>query len=178
MKIEQCNDAFVYTVSPDTVAKLYKQRLRWIHGFIKNTYDYRSILFQKKYGTFSIFTVPSGIISVVSATFLFMYSTYHFFQALYIKALSLWTVGFQPSNFRFHFNFDWFFISASLPKFLLFVLYTLLVVAIVIGHKMVERKFRLTWNIIPFMVIYSVLAPFWLLNAMYKAVVGGGVKWR
>jgi cellulose synthase/poly-beta-1,6-N-acetylglucosamine synthase-like glycosyltransferase len=47
MKIEHANDAFVYTVAPNTVKKLYKQRLRWIYGFIKNTIDYRRLLFKK-----------------------------------------------------------------------------------------------------------------------------------
>jgi cellulose synthase/poly-beta-1,6-N-acetylglucosamine synthase-like glycosyltransferase len=34
LKIDQCEDAFVYTKVPNTVKKLYKQRLRWIYGFI------------------------------------------------------------------------------------------------------------------------------------------------
>jgi cellulose synthase/poly-beta-1,6-N-acetylglucosamine synthase-like glycosyltransferase len=33
-KIEHCNDAYVYTNTPKTVRKLYRQRLRWIYGFI------------------------------------------------------------------------------------------------------------------------------------------------
>ena len=48
-KIEHCNDAFVYTNTPTTIKKLYKQRLRWIYGFINNTIDYRSVLFKKRY---------------------------------------------------------------------------------------------------------------------------------
>ena len=34
-RIEHCVDAYVYTVSPNTVGKLYRQRLRWVYGFIK-----------------------------------------------------------------------------------------------------------------------------------------------
>jgi cellulose synthase/poly-beta-1,6-N-acetylglucosamine synthase-like glycosyltransferase len=43
-KIEHCNDAYVYTNTPRTIKKLYKQRLRWIYGFINNTLDYRGVL--------------------------------------------------------------------------------------------------------------------------------------
>ncbi len=32
-KIEHCNDAFVYTNTPGTIAKLYRQRVRWIFRF-------------------------------------------------------------------------------------------------------------------------------------------------
>src|SRR3989304_5876098 len=34
-KIDHCPDAYVYTISPNTIVKLYRQRLRWIYGFIK-----------------------------------------------------------------------------------------------------------------------------------------------
>jgi cellulose synthase/poly-beta-1,6-N-acetylglucosamine synthase-like glycosyltransferase len=40
-KIDHCPDAYVHTVSPDSVAKLSRQRQRWIYGFIKNLIDYR-----------------------------------------------------------------------------------------------------------------------------------------
>ena len=53
-KIEHCNDAYIYTSAPMTVKKLYKQRLRWIYGFINNTLDYRDVLFKKKYGNFAL----------------------------------------------------------------------------------------------------------------------------
>ena len=49
-RIDHCPDAYVHTVSPHTVAKLYRQRLRWIYGFIKNAFDYRRLIFRKKYG--------------------------------------------------------------------------------------------------------------------------------
>jgi len=71
-KIEHCPDAYVYTIAPNTVKKLYRQRLRWIYGFIRNAIDYRRLLFKKKYGTIAFFTLPSGIISVLSVIFLFI----------------------------------------------------------------------------------------------------------
>ena len=40
MKIEHCHDAHVFTVAPNTVRKLFHQRLRWNYGFIQNVYDY------------------------------------------------------------------------------------------------------------------------------------------
>ena len=42
MKIENSHTAFVYTVSPATPKALYKQRVRWVSGFLKNAFfDYR-----------------------------------------------------------------------------------------------------------------------------------------
>ncbi len=44
-KIEHCNDAYVYTNMPSSVRKLYRQRQRWIYGFINNTWDYKNNLY-------------------------------------------------------------------------------------------------------------------------------------
>ncbi len=176
MKIEQCNDAYVYTVTPDTVKKLYKQRLRWIHGFIRNTADYKDVLFKKKYGVFSMFTVPSGIISVLVATTLFMFSIYQIAVLIYHK-ISLWRVtGFHlPTP---HVNFDWFYINTATSVFLMAILYGLLITAILLGSKMAEGRPKFSIHTIGFMVVYSIIAPFWLMNAMYNAVMKKGTKWR
>jgi cellulose synthase/poly-beta-1,6-N-acetylglucosamine synthase-like glycosyltransferase len=164
MKIEQCNDAYVYTTTPNSIPKLYKQRLRWIHGFIRNTYDYRKILFNPKYGTFSIFTVPAGIVSISAATFFFGSSLVSFFKFVIEKITKIKAVG-------FHFapaHFDWFFVSTHASMFLLVFLYALIISAILIGTRMAEGKAKFSFHIFSFMIIYSVIAPFWLMHAMCK----------
>jgi len=42
-KIEHCPDAYVYTIAPNTVPKLYRQRLRWIYGFLRNAIEVRHL---------------------------------------------------------------------------------------------------------------------------------------
>jgi cellulose synthase/poly-beta-1,6-N-acetylglucosamine synthase-like glycosyltransferase len=176
MKIEQCNDAYVYTVSPNTIPKLYKQRLRWIHGFIRNTVDYRKILFNPKYGTFSLFTVPSGIISISAAVFLFGSAATSFVKNMYEKSVEIRTVGFHwslPSV-----QFDWFFINTHTTAFLLLFLYSFVLLAILIGTRMSTGKAKFPFHIVSYMIIYSIIAPFWLIHAMYKAVSGKAPSWR
>ena len=70
LKIDHCPDAYVYTSSPNTVPKLYKQRVRWIYGFIKNATDYREFFFNPEYGTVGLFTLPSGFISIMGTVIL------------------------------------------------------------------------------------------------------------
>ena len=86
-KIEHCNDAYVYTNTPGTTKKLYKQRLRWIYGFINNTIDYRKVLFKKKYGNFAVFTLPMGVISIFSIVYLFSRIVYNFGNFIYSKII-------------------------------------------------------------------------------------------
>ncbi len=176
MKIEQCNDAYVYTVSPNSIPKLYKQRLRWIHGFIRNTVDYRRVLFNPKYGTFAIFTVPSGIISIAAAVFLFGSVIVRLVERIYNKVIEIRTVGFHMSIPSF--QFDWFFVNTHVVMFLLVFLYGLVVTAILIGTKMAYGKAKFPRHIVTYMVVYSIIAPFWLMHAMYKAVTRKAPAWR
>src|SRR3989338_1794800 len=97
-KIEHCNDAYVYTSTPKTVKNLYKQRLRWIYGFINNTLDYRGVLFRKKYGNFALFTLPTGIISIFSVSYLFGRIVYNLFHFLSTKILVINTVGWRSEE--------------------------------------------------------------------------------
>lgn len=176
MKIDQCNDAFVYTTAPNTVKKLYKQRLRWIYGFIMNCWDYRSVLFKKKYGAFSMFSVPAGIISMVAVPYilsLFIYRT------AVATTKNIEKISATGLDFNFGFNFDPFFISTGGHIFMLVILYSFLIIAISLGKKMATGRHGIDYYMIPFMLIFSVIAPFWILKAMYNSIIARrAVSWR
>ena len=175
MKIEQCHDAFVYTNTPSSVRRLYQQRLRWIYGFINNTIDYRGVLFQKKYGNFSLFTVPAGIVSIIAASYLFSRIAIRLWNFVEGKIVELRTVGFEFSS-PFY-NFDPFFINTKSVLFVILILYSLVIVSIVLGHKIAEKKvFPL--HILYFFSIYSVVAPFWLFSSIYNTIVAKRPSWR
>lgn len=175
-KIEQCNDAYVFTNAPKTVKQLYKQRLRWIYGFINNTLDYRKVLFRKKYGNFSVFTVPSGIISILAVSYLFGRVVYNLGSFLSLKILQYKTVG-------FHFItktsvFDPFFISTQSFIFVTIFLYSLVIFSIILGRKMTDGKFGFSMSMIYFFFIYSIVAPFWLMKAIYNTIFSRKPAWR
>jgi cellulose synthase/poly-beta-1,6-N-acetylglucosamine synthase-like glycosyltransferase len=175
-KIEQCNDAYVYTNTPGTIKKLYKQRLRWIYGFINNTIDYRDILFRKKYGNFSLFTVPSGIISVFTVGYLFGNMIYNIGSSLLSKVLEFRTVGFGFSSSVD--ILDPFFINTRSILFISFALYILIFLSIILGKKMVEGKWNLSFNMVYFLLIFSIIGPFWLLKAIFNTVLSRKPAWR
>lgn len=176
MKIDQCNDAFVYTTAPNTVKKLYKQRLRWIYGFIMNCWDYRKILFKRKYGTFSVFSVPAGVISMIAVPYilsLFVYNT-AMAASKNIERLSM-----TGLDFNFGLNVDPFFFATGGHLFIMVMMYSLLIVSISLGRKMATGKGGIDYYLIPFMLIFSVIAPFWILRAMYNSMISRkAVSWR
>jgi cellulose synthase/poly-beta-1,6-N-acetylglucosamine synthase-like glycosyltransferase len=174
--IEQCNDAYIYTNAPSTVKKLYRQRLRWIYGFINNTIDYRNILFKKKYGNFSTFTVPAGIISVISVCFLFGMIVYNLIHFIYLKILQFRVAGFQFST-NTHI-FDTFFINTQTIVFVTLFLYSLVIVSIILGHRMVNKKWGISINMLYYFTLFSVIAPIWLIKAVYVTILSRKPAWR
>ncbi len=174
-KIDHCPDAYVYTITPHSVRKLYRQRLRWVYGFIKNMIDYRRLIFKREYGTVAFFTIPSGIISIISALFVFCVFVYNIAKFAYNMIVEIRTIGWShmPS-----FTFDWFFFDTKTIFFFSVILYLLLICAMLIGRKMVNEKgsgFSLT--VLYFIVIYSLIAPFWLFRAIWNSVISKESNW-
>jgi len=176
-QIDQANDAYIYTNTPATVKKLHKQRVRWIYGFINNTIDYRNVILKKKYGNFSIFTLPTGILAIFASSFLFGKALYAFGEFIYKKITEINTVGIQiPDHLA---KIDPFFINTQ--SFLLFVtilLYSLVILSIILGRKMFKGKWEFSLDLLYFFIIYSVIAPFWLLSAVYNTAVSKKPSWR
>ncbi|MDE2399651.1 MAG: glycosyltransferase family 2 protein [Patescibacteria group bacterium] len=171
-KIEHCNDAYVYTNTPKTVMKLYRQRLRWIYGFINNTLDYRDVLFRKKYGNFSIFTLPTGVISIFSVSYLFGNMVYNLGDFIYTKFIFFRTVGFHfGSPGKFISKFDPFFINTQALVFLVIVIYALVIFAMIFGKRMADQKWSFSFSMLYFFPVFSIIAPFWLLKAVYNTIL-------
>lgn len=91
-RIDYTPEAIVYTDVPDTLGKLYKQRMRWYRGKFFNIRKHSDMLLNPKYGLFGVFILPfsftaefSGI--VLSFSFLYLIS----------RGL-LWFYGFMASN--------------------------------------------------------------------------------
>ncbi len=174
-KIDHCPDAYVYTTSPNTIMKLYRQRLRWIYGFIKNAIDYRFLFFKKKYGNIAFFTLPSGFISVVSIIFLLILFVNKAYLFLMDKFVKFKTVGLGASVSHLH--FDWFFIDTRTMFFVSIVLYGLVILSTLIGRRMAEGKSRLSIDIVYFLLVYSALAPFWMFRAIYNSIRSKESSW-
>jgi cellulose synthase/poly-beta-1,6-N-acetylglucosamine synthase-like glycosyltransferase len=169
LKIDHCVNAYVYTSSPDTVKKLYTQRLRWIYGFIQNTIDYRRLIFNTEYINFSFFTLPSGIISIIAVVFLSFSFLYDLIIYCIKEIAQYATVGFHLHGFV---NFSWFYINTQTVFFVTIILYVLLIFSIVTGSRLNQQGHGFDWHIIPYIVIYSVIAPFWLLKAVWNTIAG------
>ena len=175
-KIDHCNDAFVYTNTPDTLWKLYKQRLRWIYGFINNAIDYKDIILNPKYGNFATFALPLSVVSSVSVSYLFGKMIYSMCNLVYSKYLQYKAIGFS-FNIH-HLNFDPFFINLQSFTFMSAVIYFSVLFAIIFGRWMSKEKNLFSWKILYFFPVFGIIAPFGILKGVYHTILRRKPNWR
>ena len=175
MKIEHAPDAYVYTNTPKTVKALYKQRTRWIYGFIRNSLDYKHMFFRRKYGNIGFITMPSGFISVFSVLFLFVFTGYNLYNYIQQKSLIVSAVGFNINTTSF--KIDPFFINTSAILFISIIVYSSVFFSLFMGHRILHGKTKFNINILWFFIVYSIVAPFWLLKAVINALRNYESSW-
>ncbi len=174
--IDHCPDAYVYAGSPDTIPKLYKQRVRWIYGFIKNALDYKEFFLRPKYGTIGMFTIPSGFISIIGTLFLMAFALFRIGGFISDKITQIDATGFS-SLFGMHFTFDPFFINTQTFLFISIILYSLIIIALLYGRSMISGRKLFSIDIVLFILIYLVLAPIWLIKAVWNVIWSHESNW-
>jgi cellulose synthase/poly-beta-1,6-N-acetylglucosamine synthase-like glycosyltransferase len=176
MRIDQCNDAYVYTVTPSSARKLFTQRLRWMYGFIQNLKEYRFMLFRKKYGPVALLTLPAGVVSIFAVVYMFIV-----FSSSAARKIGEMYLYYRDTGKLFHFagfHFDPFFINTGATFLLLIMMYLLLTVSFLLGQKVYGKKPKISFDLIYFFIIYSIIAPLWLLKALFNSVVRVKTAWR
>lgn len=175
MKVDHCHDAIVKTKGPDTFKKLYKQRLRWSYGFIKNMIDYKKIFLNRKYGNFGLFTLPMSVFTYVLLVFVFMYSLYKVTYAFVAYIHKLYLIGFDKFSFG---NWDPFFFDAKPTTFMSLFIYLAIFAAFLVGRHMSRVTHSNFHNIPYFILVYGYLAPIWVMKSIYDWVFSRTVTWR
>lgn len=175
MKIDHCHEAIVRTKGPDTIKKLFKQRLRWSYGFIRNMIDYRHMFMNRSYGNFGLFTLPMSVFVYILLVFVFSYSIYKISIALITFIHKIMLVGWGGFEWR---NWDPFFFDTKATTIMSLFIYVAIITGFLLGRHISRVKHFNYHNIPYFVVVYGYIAPFWVLKSLYNCVFGGKVTWR
>ncbi len=178
-KISYCTDSYVYTVAPKKVGQLFRQRVRWTYGFIRNLVDYRELIFKRRYGNLSFFTLPSAIISFLTIVTMSVLIIVRIAQFFVEKAHQVDVVGLQ-SVFSLH-SFDWLSIHTGGTIFLILLLYTMSFLMIGIGRKVAQERLATRkdfLSLLSFVVVSSTVAPLWILKSLFDAIRAKKTAWK
>lgn len=175
LKVSHAHDAIVWTKGPDTIKKLYKQRLRWSYGFIMNLLDYKAMMFNKKYKNFGVFTLPMTTFTYVILLFVFSYSVYKVMLSIIDTIYKIYLVGIGQLQWP---TFDTFFINTKIYVIMAMFLYISVILQYFFGREISKVSKKNFWNIPYFLLMFSFLAPIWVLKSIYNSIVKKKVMWR
>jgi hypothetical protein len=149
-----------------------------MYGFINNTLDYRKYLFKKEYGTFSMFTVPWGTLGAFSVIIFFVISTVSIISRVVKYAQQLLVTDFFVPSLSTRVAIDPFFIDTR-PLTFITILLTISVFGMVLaGMRMRQKQPLPNISFLYFLLVYSVIAPFWFLKALYNTLLSRETTWR
>ncbi len=176
-KVEHAHDVFAYTSAPSSVKQLFKQRLRWSHGFLNNTIDYRKAILNKKYGNFGLFTIPTAIVAHFVILYFFFYGLYRMTLGIIEKVVEINTVGFS-NMFHGALTFDFFKIDTRATALFTVVLFLSVIAYIFMGRYFAKSSKSSYPSVFYFFLLYNFLAPLWVIKAIYSTVTSSKVAWR
>ncbi len=174
-RITNVLNAHVYTVTPLSFRLLYEQRKRWYRGLIKNAWDYRFLLFNRRYGDLGLFVLP--ITFLILFTFIIMIF-YTFFQAIQeiIHRFAIWqAIGFNLDHLTF--RFDWFFINTQAYVLLFILLLIIIFNIILLAKKISYEKSSLKKGLVFFLPLYGLLYLVWWLGVIQTIIFNKKNKW-
>lgn len=177
MQIENAHNAIVYTVSPKTPRALYKQRVRWVTGFLKNSFfKYRHMFFNPKYGHIGMLTLPFAFISIfIALTFVAIWIK-TITMTLYARYIQYSTIGFQFELGGW--NFDWFALNLEFRRLLIYLMLFTTIFFLLVGARMLTRRWGVSRNMLYFILLYGFIAPFWLARSVINLITAKEAKWR
>lgn len=166
--------ARVHTATPASLSKLYRQRVRWTYGWLRNAVDYRHMFGNLRYGNLGVIILPLAIVSIFSGIYFFARILYSLGDTLYEQYMRYTYIGFHVSAA----SFDPFFINTSALWFLVWTAVALIIALISIGSFIGTGSRRPPASTPLFVVFYSILVPLWLGTAVFRAIFKTGVRWR
>lgn len=177
-EIENAPRARVYTKSPNTVAKLIKQRTRWTTGFLRNVLgEYRGLIANKRHGVLGMLMLPSALLAVGSGILLFFLMLFELTKniatAFQIRAGVPFSYAFVP-----HGQFDWFYFPANFYMFLGLTTLLLSFLLIIVGRRISKTPGNIALGLVSYTVLYGLLVPLWLLRATADVSFGKRRNWQ
>ncbi len=171
MRIRNLHTAHVYTSSMPTFHKLYKQRLRWSYGTMRNTLDYRFMMFNKKYGTFGMIILPFYFF----ASYIFLYDIL-FFLVRFGHNVFNYIIKVSVAGFSFVMpKFDFFFVNVGFMGIMFYVCMAIFLFTLWKGIRISKDKPSI---LIATYFLYGFLAPIWISRAVVNLFLKRGTSWR
>jgi cellulose synthase/poly-beta-1,6-N-acetylglucosamine synthase-like glycosyltransferase len=174
-KIAYSDKSIVYTVGPRNLGPLVKQRVRWVYGFLRNMFDYKDMIFKKKYRSLGMVVLPLGIFRIFITVVLFPLSMWLLVLPLWRYFEKISVIGFSPSM---SWTIDWYFVNVTQLQIFATIGIFISLMTIWMGRELVGDKRKITIDIVYMFFMYTFIAPIWLIKSSYNALFAKKGTWR
>lgn len=176
-KIENAPQSIVYTRAPRTLRPLFKQRVRWAYGFLRNTGPYRHLFFNPRNVYLGFFILPLTFLSILAAAYMPVSLFINTAQAAVLKAAEFQTIGFSAFAFDPR-AIDWFVFNPTTLTYVILALFVLTSLLVLAGKSIAGEKVRIDRGTVLYIFLYGIFGPLWLSKAVFDAVVTRKNSWR
>jgi cellulose synthase/poly-beta-1,6-N-acetylglucosamine synthase-like glycosyltransferase len=180
--IDNAPKARVYTKGMPNVPALVKQRTRWTSGFLRNMLiDYRSLVGNPRYGTLGLLVLPLGFFAIVGGLTTFLIVIYQLVKTAIETYL---IVSGVPLSYTFAKwlpaleSLEWFYFPTTLFVILSAVAGTGAIVFMFLGKHISKTPGNLTLGILGYLLIYGLIAPFWLMRSVADVATNTRRAWK
>ena len=178
MKIVNAHDAVVYTSSPPTIPKLYKQRVRWTSGFLSNViHSYRFMLFKPEYGHVGAFILPLMVFSTFCVIAIVSLFIYNIAVGIHTWITSFRAIGIHMFEWTWP-HFNWFYFGTTPLLFTGIVAGILVIYLIITGSRLSRGNRASIFDMACYLFLYSFIMPFWVIRSLINVALGKQAVWR
>ena len=177
LKIANAHDAVVFTSSPRTIKSLYRQRVRWSSGFLHNVRDYKGMIFNPKYGHIGGFILPLMLVSTAGVLFVVATFILDIIDLIQGKIASFSAIGFRMFEWSWP-NFNWFYMHTTPIFFGGMVALVIVFTIIFIGSKLSKGNKPKITDLACYTLLYSFIAPFWIIRSVANLALSKQASWR
>ncbi len=174
-RILQSTAGEVLTIAPRNLKEFYRQRCRWFKGSAITMYQYRDMFFNRKYGDFGMFQIPTLVMGLVLP-----FVTVVLFFKYFVSPVFTYVSNLFAIDFRIVFpKFGLFEMQSSLLAYDYAKIFIILVVLsvgmfwMVKGHKNANERLSI-YSIIPlllYFIAYYIILSFIWAGSMFELIV-------
>jgi cellulose synthase/poly-beta-1,6-N-acetylglucosamine synthase-like glycosyltransferase len=165
--------AAVYTITPESIRPLFRQRIRWTYGFLRNAFDYRHMLASRAHGNLGLIILPAAFVSIASALYFFVHIMWEAGNSAFQTYELFQLTGAFP-----HPSFEVFYINTSAMWILTMVAMILIFALVCMGSRLGTGRPVPPMATPFFLFLYGFIMPVWLAIAVVRAMLRTGVNWR
>jgi cellulose synthase/poly-beta-1,6-N-acetylglucosamine synthase-like glycosyltransferase len=176
-EIDNAPRARVFAKSPSTVRGLIKQRTRWTSGFLRNVaYDYRDMVGNARYGALGIMILPLGFIAVAGGVLMFFLGVFMSIRELVTTILV--THGVPLSYTLVPHSFEIFYFPITSMLVLAIIVTGGILLFITLGKRVSQTPGALIQGMCAYLILFPLIAPFWLIRSFADVATGHKRSWR